>query len=290
MAKVPDAWDDAWSEAADGPTTQPESAPSSNKKSTSKQSKAQRRAQQAEFNRQLWAEAEGPRETNFFLSTRNVVPLQQEFKPPTVLLSRKGPPIQQQTPKQAPLVEGMGNLDLATKKDESSEDEEDVKERQRLEEERKTRAKQEREEKQRKYDERRQELFGTGSTSGGNVNGQPNNRSGNSSPGSLTPPGSRSATPNRGRGGRARGRGGALGQGGQMQRNGASKQELFDPSFAPKPQPDRRASPKRDPNVVHPIRMPKGPDASGNGFGGIRGDHQHSLSARANSQAIGSTP
>ncbi|RMD41713.1 hypothetical protein DV735_g3388, partial [Chaetothyriales sp. CBS 134920] len=57
-----------------------------------KQTKAQKRAQQAEFNRQLWAEAEGPRQTNYFLESRKDVPLRSEFKPPPVLLSRRGPP------------------------------------------------------------------------------------------------------------------------------------------------------------------------------------------------------
>lgn len=71
MSKVPDAWDDEWSAAADARVlpapetsgtdvkqntiTPPEQEET--KKVSSKVSKAQRRAQQAEFNRQLWAEA-----------------------------------------------------------------------------------------------------------------------------------------------------------------------------------------------------------------------------------------
>lgn len=71
MTSVPDAWDDEWSASADvgqililqcrysqrqqpAANADPEQEP---KRLTTKQSKAQKRAQQAEFNRQLWAEA-----------------------------------------------------------------------------------------------------------------------------------------------------------------------------------------------------------------------------------------
>ncbi|RMZ80309.1 hypothetical protein DV738_g2808, partial [Chaetothyriales sp. CBS 135597] len=145
-----------------------------------KQTKAQKRAQQAEFNRQLWAEAEGPRQTNYFLESRRDVPLRSEFKPPPVLLSRRGPPrlLRNQT-----LGDGLQNLSLgghngsrnnnnnSNYNDAESEDDEDELERQRLErEQRIEQAKRDRVEKQRKYEERRQELFGTPSpgVNGGN--------------------------------------------------------------------------------------------------------------------------
>jgi hypothetical protein len=177
-----------------------------------------------------------------------------------------------------PPTESLENLDL--NKGESSEDEEDLRQREREMEERKEKAKKEREEKMRKYDERRQELFGTttGSTSGsGNANGKP--KSGTSTPQSLTPPGSRSSTPNRGRGrGRGRGNGGAQ----QRQRQG----ELFEPGYAAKPDSvflQRRenvAGTTRE-DVQLPIRTPKGPDGTGRGGFGF--------SARGGKQA-GSIP
>ena len=156
------------------------------------------------------------------------------------------------------------------RQEESSEDEDEVKERERLEVERRERRKVEREEKQKKYEERRHELFGSVGKGGGSAG---------SSPG-VTPPGSRSATPNRGRGGRGRG---SRGGGGilQGQRNGLSvakerAQDLFDPMSVSKTQGERRGSPRRDESVVQPVRMPKGPDGSGRGgFGfGARGGRQ----------------
>jgi hypothetical protein len=272
MNSVPDAWDDEWSTTADvnlhphiiranltqsqKPSTSAD--PDTPKKISSKVTKAQKRAEQAEFNRQLWAEAEGPKETNYFLESRNVVPLRSEFKPPTVLLSRKGPVIQSRKPP----IESLDNLDL-NKKVESSEDEEDVKQREREMEERKEKAKKEREEKQRKYDERRQELFGANS----NVNGKPN-QSGNSSPQSLTPPGSRSSTPNRGRG-RGRGRSGNVGA--QQSRPQRQQPELYEPGYAPKPDSvflqrrENMAATPRLEDIQQPIRTPKGPDGTGRG-------------------------
>ena len=75
MSRVPDAWEDEWSSTADvglrifgglpavehiltlmqkAPTPTEDAEP---KKVSTKVTKAQKRAQQAEFNRQLWAEA-----------------------------------------------------------------------------------------------------------------------------------------------------------------------------------------------------------------------------------------
>jgi hypothetical protein len=54
-AGSPDAWEDDWEKQADKLADDP--TPPPEKKVSSKVTKAQRRAQQAEFNRQLWAEA-----------------------------------------------------------------------------------------------------------------------------------------------------------------------------------------------------------------------------------------
>ncbi|KAL2398035.1 hypothetical protein ABEF95_000807 [Exophiala dermatitidis] len=285
MSKEVDAWQDEWTEVADKHRTSPPPTGESNvagepRKVSSKVTKAQRRAQQAEFNRQLWAEAEGPQETNYFLESRNVVPLRSEFKPPPILLSRKGPIIQK-PPK--PPTSGLQALDLngnnKTAAEESSEDDEDeVKSREQTLAERQAQAAREREEKQRRYEERRQELFGpntgTGTSSKNNNNihssqqqHQRYQHSGTSTPSSLTPPGSRSATPNRARmrgggggggGGRrggaggghamssrTRSRGSPSSQSSQQQQQQQSQsqptrdrereRELYDPSYAPRP-------------------------------------------------------
>ncbi|KAI1616803.1 hypothetical protein EDD36DRAFT_429994, partial [Exophiala viscosa] len=258
MSKVPDAWEDEWSNNADdSPTAPAESAEP--KKVTSKVSKAQRRAQQAEFNRQLWAEAEGPKETNYFLESRNVVPHRTEFKPPPILLSRKGPKVQSSRPPTA----GFSDLSINDRTNaESSEDEDEAKERELSLAERQAQAAKEREEKQRKYEERRQELFGSSSTQ------QATNKSGTSTPSNLTPPGSRSATPNRGRG-----KGGRRGGANSNTRNQSrvlQHPDLFDPSYAPKQESsyvqrhESRVSGGRTPEI-RPIRAPKGPDGSGRG-------------------------
>ncbi len=231
-----------------------------------------------------------------------MVPLSTEFKQPTVLLSRKGPVIQSRKPP----TEALENLDL-NKKAESSEDEEDPKQRELSLAERQAQAAKDREERQRKYEERRQELFGTPSTapnnisltstSTNNVNGRPTSRSGNSSPGSLTPPGSRSSTPNRGRGrGGRRGGGGAGNPAGQAQARTQPRQhqqqDLYDHSYAPKPDSvylQRRENGLPTPGHAEgqPIRAPRGPDGSGRGgFGFLaRGGKLPSNSTQVGSAA-----
>jgi hypothetical protein len=147
---------------------------------------------------------------------------------------------------------------------EISSDEADEKKKPTIEEQRAL-AVREREEKQRKYEERRQELFGSSSTKpAGSVT---------SSPGE-TPPGSRSATPNR-----SRGRGGARKAESSRPVSSTSslslkpssiapspgpKKELFDPNFTPKPESAYKRSESRE-NVIEPIRSPRGPDGSGRG-------------------------
>ncbi|KAJ9636569.1 uncharacterized protein PV06_10074 [Exophiala oligosperma] len=288
MTKVPDAWEDEWSSGADPTTPANESAES--KKASSKVTKAQRRAQQAEFNRQLWAEAEGPKETNYFLESRNVPPLRSEFKPPPILLSRKGPIIQSSS--RPPPTSGLSDLSLNDKAAaESSEDEDEVKARELSLAERQAQAAKDREEKQRKYEERRLELFGPSSgvaasnntSSHVNIN---NNKSGNSSPSSLTPPGSRSATPNqrgRGKGGGRRGGGGggsAIINSRNQSRGSQQQRDLYDPSYVQRPDSgyiQRRenasgTSGTRTPEI-QPIRAPRGPDGSGRGGFGFAQTH-----------------
>ncbi|KIW12946.1 hypothetical protein PV08_08133 [Exophiala spinifera] len=294
MSKVPDAWEDEWSNGADvrflarggghahledthadgqqQPT--PAAEPAASKKASSKVSKAQRRAQQAEFNRQLWAEAEGPKETNYFLESRNVPPLRSEFKPPPILLSRKGPIIQSSRPP----TSGLSELTLNDKAAESSEDEDEVKARELSLAERQAQAAKDREEKQRKYEERRLELFGPSSASNAS---HVNNKSGNSTPSSLTPPGSRSATPNRGRGKGGSGRRGGVNMNTRTQSRGSQQQQrdLYDPSYVPRPDSgyvqrrENGATPGVRTPEIHPIRAPRGPDGSGRGGFGFAQPH-----------------
>lgn len=267
--EVPDAWDDEWSSAADAQSQQPETEPS--KKLSAKQTKAQKRAAQAEFNRQLWAEAEGPRETNYFLQSQNVVPLRQEFKAPPTLLSRKGPILQKPRPNNTAEVANLALRD----KDESSEDEEEKTARQKALEDAKVQAAKDREEKQRKYEERRAELFGSASGTGTNgFSARPTSRSGASSPASLTPPGSRSSTPHRG-GKRGRGRGNFNGQNISRPQQQQQLREVYDPSYAAKPSSTyllrREQGQDGALKEVQPVREPKAPDGSGkNGAGFVK--------------------
>ena len=273
---VPDAWDDDWSNTADvhlssllnfsnlSQTAQP----AESKNLSTKQTKAQKRAAQAEFNRQIWAEAETPQETNYFLESRNVVPLRQEFKAPPMLLSRKGP-IVQKAPKS---LNAIGDLSIKDK-EESSEDEDEAVAQAKALEAAKILAAKEREEKQKKYEERRLELFGPGQQ-----------KSGGSSP-NLTPPGSRSATP-RGRRGRGRGHGRKesqlqnQNQGQDLQQESVQQfKEVYDPGYAPKPAMLRREPQNKD---LQPIREPKAPDGSGRGGAGFV--QRRSLMLNANAQ------
>lgn len=234
------------------------------------------------------------------MESRNVVPLRSEFKPPPILLSRKGPIVVSSSPRPPP-TQDLSKLSL--KDTESSDDDEDeTKTRQLSLAERQAQAAKEREERQRKYDERRLELFGPTASAGaaGPANSNlASNRSGASTPASLTPPGSRSATPNRGGGGRgkgARGRGGGGAGGGgggpstatssgslrtqtQAPRTSHHQQtrELFDPSYVPRPDVQRRengAVSSSSADMVQPIRAPRGPDGSGRGGFGFA-HHSH---------------
>ncbi|KAL8957559.1 MAG: hypothetical protein Q9183_006024, partial [Haloplaca sp. 2 TL-2023] len=167
--KVPDAWDDDWVEKADvgiclsspisntyknhfqGRTTATEPAAK-----PAKISKAERRAKQAEFNRQLWEDAEAQNQ-NYFLNTRTEVPLKSEFKPAMKVLSRKPA-----TKTMATADPALGLEKLALEDDEDDEEDEE-KTRTPTAEERQIKAQKEREEKQKKYEEARQRLFGANS-------------------------------------------------------------------------------------------------------------------------------
>lgn len=234
----------------------------------------------------LWLDySEGPRETNYFLESRNVVPFRQEFRAPTVLLSRKGPPIVQKTDDRPGGVQHAlekMNLHGSNGENDDSDDEEDELTRAEAERNAKMQADRLREEKKRLYEQRRAELLGPSSTAA-NSGHRVTSRSGQSSPGSLTPPGSRSSTPhNRGnrRGGRiARGNNPGPQQSAQQkpvpltpstsQLNPQS--QIFDPSYMAKPGSTfimrREQSPatiaaRTDDGMMKPIRTPRNPDTT----------------------------
>lgn len=227
--------------------------------------------------------SEGPQETNYFLESRNVVPLRSEFKPPPILLSRKGP----STKARKPLKDGLDSLNLQGQGQESSSEDEDAEKQPTLAE-RQAQAAKDREEKQRKYEERRQELFGSAGTTANKSS------SGKSSPANLTPPTSRSATPNRGRG-NGRGRGG---RGGNSQQHAQSRTQsqggLFEPAYAPKP--DSTYLTRRENGALKPEnsdnkpqRTPKGPDGSGRGGFGFVARGGAAIATPANDSTVPET-
>lgn len=247
--------------------------PPSGKKVSSKVTKAQRRAEQAEFNRQLWAEAETP-QTFHFVEARSEVPLKQDFKPAVTLLSRRP----QIATRQSPTIggvegtsAGLGQLGL----DDEDSEEETNKRHEPTPEERQAIALKNREEKQRKYEEVRERLFGSPSAT----------TSGNSSPGSTTPP--RQSQTGEGRGkGKSR-NGGGSGREHREKRDSSTasnkSRHLYDPSSPGKmngSSQQRRDRQSGNQNTQdkqcapqQPIRIPRGPDGSGRGgFGfGNRG-------------------
>jgi hypothetical protein len=196
-----------------------------------------------------------PRETPepfHFLAARDDVPLKAEFKPALKVLSRKPAPkvVSRQDP-----VTGLAQMTI---EDEDDEDDESKK-NQPTPEELRLKAQREREEKQRKYEEVRARLFGTTDTG-----------SGNSSPGTTTPPAQAEEVKNT----RGKGRGRAIvRQDGRRPDSQGGTRELFDPNYTPKPgtvtlqkrgteSPSGRTTPRADEQV---IRAPKGPDGSGRG-------------------------
>ncbi|GIK03189.1 hypothetical protein Aspvir_007258 [Aspergillus viridinutans] len=260
-AGSPDAWEDDWEtqadKLADDPTPPPE------KKVSSKVTKAQRRAQQAEFNRQLWAEAEAP-QTFHFLEARSDVPLKQDFKPAVTVLSRTPQLMTRQSSSSgvSSATAGISRLGLAT--NDSLEDSDDDQKRSELTpEERHAIALKNLEEKQRKYEEVRERLFGSPSAT----------TSGASSPRSATPP----------RQFEGRGKGKSRGNGRDNNRDkrdssasSTKSKQLFDPGYSSKPnstyvqkkerqQAGERVLNDQPQSPRQPIRSPRGPDAGGRG-------------------------
>ncbi|KAJ5570119.1 uncharacterized protein N7459_009549 [Penicillium hispanicum] len=259
--EVPDAWDDDWESQADKLGNHP--TPPPEKKVSSKVTKAQRRAQQAEFNRQLWAEAESPQAFHY-VEVRADVPLKQDFKPTVTLLSRRPQVATRQSPSAGvdAATSGVGQLGLNG--DEEDTDEESNKAPEPTPEERQAIALKNLEEKQRKYEEARERLFGSPSAT----------TSGTSSPGSTTPPRQSQSGEGRGKG---KGRGGRSDYRERKDSSSASSKsrQLYDPSSPAKSNgqnPQRRERQLGDRNdsdrqyaPQQPTRNPRGPDASGRG-------------------------
>lgn len=265
---------------------------------SSKVTKAQRRAAQAEFNRQLWAEAyvcKSPKKTDMltrqftsrdapqtfhYLESKSEVPLKQEFKPAVTVLSRR-PQIASRNGDAA--TAGISALSLGPDgKELYDSDEEANKPPEMTPEERHAKALKDREEKQRKYEEVRERLFGSSSTPG----------SGASSPGGTPPPSRHQSSGGDGNRGRGRNRGGGRdrdsnnrekrdspGNNSNNNNNNAGKQrQLYDPNYAAKsnsayiqrrdrPQSSTERSDTEQQVPKQPIRTPRGPD--GNGRGGF---------------------
>lgn len=231
---MPDAWDDDWIAKGESSTAKNEAAPSS-----TKISKAERRAKQAEFNRQLWEDAEDPQD-NFFLKSRDIVPLKTEFKPAVKVLSRKP------EKKSAAGVEGIGQLNI----DDDDESEDENKKHELTAEERREKAQREREEKQKKYEEVRQKLFGNDESSSTTaVSGPKKNNSKNSSP-----PRNQSRNKNS--------------RDSRPSSSASNKTgRLYDPNDTGKPGTSSvlRKETKVEPDELQPIRSPRAPDNSGRG-------------------------
>ncbi|EDN03657.1 predicted protein [Histoplasma mississippiense (nom. inval.)] len=226
-AKLPDVWDDNWEahvdsepHAQDGTTAPslapaPVPAPAPEKKLSARAIKAQKRAQHAEFNRQLWAEAESPQTFHYLESRAASVPMRSDFKQPVTVLSRKPQLVKQLnsqsqspsgiSPIPTPPVSGATDAatagiqhlsvsgtatiamspEILTNDYDDGDDDDDGEERPKLTpEELQAQREREREERQRKYEEVRERLFGSPSAAG----------SGASSPGNTrtTPPPSQS--------------------------------------------------------------------------------------------------
>ncbi|KAK4217650.1 hypothetical protein QBC37DRAFT_39172 [Rhypophila decipiens] len=278
---VPDAWDDDWESLADkAEKEQPDSE--SQPREQAPKTRAERLAKHAEEQRKLWEAAEAPEEPKF-LPIANDVPLATPFKPTMKLLSRKP------APKMIARRDPVTGLEQMTIQDDDDEEDESKK-NQPTPEEMERRRQQEQEEKLRRYNEIRAQLWS-----------EPNPSSGQSTPGSVTPPqqaGSEGARQsNRGRGGRGRGRGGGRGSYGNQnggkqhgsqsparastQQQPGTTRELYDPNYAPKPgsaiqrrgggdtppQSSRSATPRDEDQI---IRTPRGPDATGRGFGSAK--------------------
>ncbi|GAD97046.1 hypothetical protein ANI_1_2690014 [Paecilomyces variotii No. 5] len=279
--RIPDAWDDDFERQADMPSTLRKALdidwdifcpaqtsatenPPAEKKVSSKISKAQRRAQHAEFNRQLWAEANSESSQSFhFLEARSDVPLKQDFKPTVTLLSRKPQIASRQSSSVDSAAAGVSRLGLNGEGDDDSDDE-PRKAPEMTPEERQAKALRDREEKQRRYEEVRERLFGSPSAT----------TSGASSPGSTTPPRQNHSGEGRGKG---KGRGGGHTRDKRDSSSASSRsRQLYDPGYTAKPnstylqKKERQHSAERyydeqQQSPQQPTRAPRGPDGSGRG-------------------------
>ncbi|EEP80490.1 predicted protein [Uncinocarpus reesii 1704] len=304
-AGIPDAWDDDWEEQIDvrhshieepipkwqqdvkplliqecsqntntePPTLPPAPQQEPEKKISSRAKKAQLRAQHAEFNRQLWAEAEAEAEStqmSHYLETRSTIPLKSEYKPAVKVLSRNP----QDSSGLGATTAGLHRITISPRptgssnnNDENSSDEEAKKQKQLTPEERLAIAQREREEKQRKYEEVRERLFGSSNTG-----------SGASSPGNTTPPRHQQQGGEHKWKGKARSNGNSRDRGEKREPSSRAVKgkQLYDPNYVAKPNanPGKKKE-QRSHNVAEesrppqaPIRSPRGPDGSGpGGFG-----------------------
>lgn len=229
---MPDAWDDDWIAKGDSSTAKTEPAPSS-----TKVSKAERRAKQAEFNRQLWEDAEDPKD-NFFLKSKDIMPLKTEFKPAVKVLSRKP------EKKSAAGTEGISQLNI----DDDDDSDDENKKVELTAEERRAKAQRELEEKQKKYEEVKQRLFGKDqSPSTAAASGPNRNNSKNSSPSRNQNWNKRDSRPS------------------SASSNKTGR--LYDPNDTSKLGTSSvlRKETKAEPNELQPIRVPRAPDSSGRG-------------------------
>ncbi|PQE06429.1 SUZ domain-containing protein [Rutstroemia sp. NJR-2017a WRK4] len=265
-AAVPSAWDDDWESQADALDSAP--PPKKVVEDESKLSKAERLARHAETNKKIWESAQTPENPSGlpFLppNLSAPVPLATPFKAPLTLLSRK------------PAPRTITKVDPVTGKTitvEAEEEEEPAAAGPSAEELRE-KAQRELEEKKKRYDEARTRILGAPSPSPGGSGGGRGGSGGNSPRnGTPTPP----YGEERGKG-RGRGRGNVDRR--SDSRNGT--RELFDPNYTPKPgsvtiqkgarngEGSRSGSGRSTPmqrEEEQVIRAPRGPDASGKGFG-----------------------
>ncbi|MCJ1461529.1 hypothetical protein MMC07_000126 [Pseudocyphellaria aurata] len=245
--RVPDAWDDDWVSSADKSST----APLDPLPSSTTLTKAERRARQAELNKQIWQDAETPKDS-FFLNTRGEVPLKSDFKPAMKVLSRKPRPKTANTA--ASPGSGQNTLD-----DDDDDDENDAPNTTMTTEERQLKAQREREEKQKKYEEARERLFGAEAAAG-------------------TPPTSNAvlAVTRQNGESRSRSRNKGTRESRPSSSAGIKSRQLYDPNYSVKSdsiyiqkQESLTSSGRSAPNEQQPIRNPRGPDDSGRGGFGI---------------------
>ncbi|KAF2221226.1 hypothetical protein BDZ85DRAFT_166886, partial [Elsinoe ampelina] len=197
-------------------------------------SKSQRKAEHVEANRRLWDAAEQPERFHFLESKMNVA-VKDEFKPQVKVLSRKP------SPQVSGAANGIAGMSL---EDDDSEDERRKKAAESLLE-RQKRAALEREEKQKKYAEARERIMGPSGTDSTSKQAQMNSRQ----------------SSRRGRGSGGRGSNSASPAERSPARGQTQVKQLFDPGYTSKPAGTTvRAS---TPAGEQPIRMPRGPDASG---------------------------